>query len=288
MFERILIPTDDSPGSDAAIEHALDLAERYEATVHTISVVEAGHTPVDLDTDEREQLRASRRALALNAINAVVERAETRGIEVSQDVRQGVPYRTILEYGREHEIDLIVMGTRGLTDAERARLGSTTERVITLGDIPVLSVRLAEGGHSDSSYDDIVIPTDGSDVAERAAEYGLELAAQYGANVHVVYVVDAATYGYKDAPRSIIGLLKEGGQQATEAIADTAQERDVSVRTSVLRGVPEEEILAYGDRVEADLIAIGTRGRAAGSDRIIGSTTARILRRAEVPVLTVS
>jgi len=73
----------------------------------------------------------------------------------------------------------------------------------------------------------VVIPTDGSDAAERAAEAALDIAEKYDAAVHTVYVLDTTIYDLEDVPRSIIGSLKEGGDNATETIADMARERDL-------------------------------------------------------------
>jgi nucleotide-binding universal stress UspA family protein len=162
--------------------------------------------------------------------------------------------------------------------------------VIALAGVPVLAVPPDDWAVPDSqygAYDHVLIPTDGSDAAERAAGHGLAVAERYGADVHAVYVVDTTTYGLEDAPRSVVGLLKEGGENAVEAVAAEARDRNLPVTTDVLRGVPEEELLSYADGVGADLVVMGTRGRAAGDDRLLGSTTARVLRRSTVPVLAV-
>ena len=226
------------------------------------------------------------------ATKDITDRGEARGLKVVRSEGEGTPHQVILEYVRENEIDLIVMGTHGMRSPDRVRLGSTTERVITLGNVPVMSVRLAGEGDApdvdELSFEDVVIPTDGSDFAERAAQRALSLVESYDATVHAIYVVDTTTYDLKDAPRSIVGLLKEGGRRATDAIATEARDRGLAVRIDVLRGIPDEEVLSYADGVNADLIAMGTRGRAAGTDRLLGSTTARVVRRSDRPVLTVN
>lgn len=101
------------------------------------------------------------------------------------------------------------------------------------------------------------------------------------------HVVDVNTYGYEDAPRSIVGLLKQGGENAVEAIADEARERNIPVSTAILRGVPEDAILQYAHGAEADLIAMGTRGEVR-DERLLGSTTARVVQRSAIPILTES
>lgn len=287
--DTVLVPTDGSAGAEATIDHAIDLARTYDAAVHALYVVETGTDMADLESDQREELDAPSQRRGREATITVTNRAEERGLETAREVREGVAHREILAYADEHDVDLIAMGTHGRTGVDRARLGSTTERVIALGDVPVLSVRLGEDG-PDAGFDRIVVPTDGSDAAENAAESALEVAQRYGADVRSVYVVDTTIYDIEDAPRSIVGLLTEGGENATEAVAELARERDLSVATGVRRGLPAEELLEYATSVDADLVAMGTRGQAAGpdSDRLLGSTTARVVARSPIPVLSIN
>ena len=290
MFTTILVPTDGSAGADVSIDHALELGQTYGATMHALYVVDTGAEPTGLAGDDRDALYAPSERAGREATIQITDQAEAHGLQAAREVREGVPHRTILEYADEQAVDMIVMGTHGRTGADRARLGSTTERVLALADVPVLSVRATDDGDTPAAsgpYDRIVIPTDGSDAAERAAENALEIAEKYDADVHTVYVVDTTTYDLEDSPRSIIGLLKEGGQNATETIAEMARDRDLKATTEVRRGVPAEELLEYVSSVDVDLIAMGTRGRAIGSGRLLGSTTARVVRRSPVPVLTV-
>lgn len=289
MYETILLPTDGSAGADDATTRGLDLARAADATVHILSVVDTSAEPTGIDDADAETLRQEEEARCRTAKDRIVKQASDRGLEPVAEIRQGVPHETILEYGDEHDADLIVMGSHGRTGAERARLGSTTERVITLGDTPVMSVPLgdtADVREGYGLYDEIVVATDGSDDAEAAAENGIEIAEQYGADVHAIYVVDTTTYDLEDAPRSIIGLLKEGGRQATETVAAEARELNLPVTTNVLRGLPDKEILAFAEGVDADLIVLSSRGRGAAPDRLLGSVAARVIEHTEIPVLT--
>lgn len=292
MYENILVPTDGSRGAEGAIARAFDLARTGDGTVHVLYVVDTGSEPSGLATPEREELRQHSEKRGRQATARIQERATELGLDTVRVVREGVPHRGILDYVADNDIDLVVMGTHGLAGTERSRLGSTTERVITLADVPVMAVRLAEDTDVPESgygmYDHVVVPTDGSEAAERAATQVLEIAERYGATVHVIYVVDTTTYGFEDAPRSIVGLLKEGGQKAVDEIATDARDRNLPVTTDILRGVPHEAILEYAEGVDADVIAMGTRGRTGDMDRLLGSTTARIVRRSDVPVLAIS
>jgi len=290
MYDNILLPTDGSSKAEHATARAFDLARTGDATIHVLHVIAPGLPSSELDSAELEGVRQQSEKRGREATVRIQDRATNLGLDAVRAVHEGVPYRAILGYIDENEIDLVVMGTSGRTEDERVRLGSTTQRVITYADVPVMAVRLAEDAALTESgyemYDHVVITTDGSDAAERAADHALGIAERYGADVHVLYVVDTTTYGFEGAPRSIVGLLKQGGQNAVEEIAADARELNLPVTTDILRGVPYERVLEYASGVDADVIAMGTRGRTADTDRLLGSTTARVIRRSDVPVLT--
>ncbi|MWV41202.1 universal stress protein [Natrialba sp. INN-245] len=289
MFATLLVPTDGSDGSDAAIAHAIEYGQTYGAKIRALYVVETGLEPSDLTDDQRDALEAPSEGRGREATIEVTNRAESAGLEAAREVREGVPYREILSAAVESGDDLIVMGTHGRRGVDRARLGSTTERVLALADVPVLSVRLDEDASPavDDDYDRIVVPTDGSDAAERAAETAFDVAERYDATVYTVYVLDTTIYDLEDAPRSTIGPLREGGENAIQSVASMAEDRGLETKTAVQRGVPADELLAYASSVDADLLAMGTRGQAVGTGDLLGSTTARVVRRSPVPVLSV-
>lgn len=292
MYQDILVPTDGSPEAEAAVGRALDLARTSGGTIHALYVANLPGDPADLPSDGVTDARETAVSQGEDATTRIVDRTMEFDLDAVREVREGTPYRAILDYAREAGIDLVVMGTHGRTGAERRQLGSTTERVIAHSLLPVMAVRLTdtpeEPDAARDTYEHVVVPTDGSDVADRAAEQALGIAEVYGAAVHVLYVVDPTSTDLQQIPRSIVGLLKEGGSKAVEAVAVNARERELSVSTRILRGVPEEAILKYANNVDADLVAMGTRGRAAPDDRFLGSTTVRVVRRSEIPVLTVN
>jgi nucleotide-binding universal stress UspA family protein len=143
MYDHVLVPTDGSEGVDRTLEHALELARNHDATIHALYVVDRRF---ELAADEdREDLveRLTERGQA--AVAAVAERAEDAGVDVVTDVREGVPYKTILEYATEADVDVIAMGTHGRTGRDRlAHLGSVTDRVVENATVPVFVVNIGE------------------------------------------------------------------------------------------------------------------------------------------------
>ena len=143
MYRRILLPTDGGETTDDALEHAVDLAGQYDAELHVLYVVDASVVAGDIEvgTIVEEFESAGERIL-----EDVAERAHEAGLErdrITTKLARGTPHRVILEYTADQDVDLIVMGTHGRTGIGRYLLGSVTERVVRLADVPVVTVRRA-------------------------------------------------------------------------------------------------------------------------------------------------
>jgi len=142
MYEAILVPTDGSEGSERATENAIEIATRFDATLHALYVVETGDVSHDEPAaDIYEEVQARGKA----ALDDVAERAEAADVGTVETVlAEGEPYRAILDYVDERDVDLVVMGTHGRSGLERYLLGSVTEKVVRMADVPVLTVPLPE------------------------------------------------------------------------------------------------------------------------------------------------
>ncbi|SFF98631.1 Nucleotide-binding universal stress protein, UspA family [Halopelagius inordinatus] len=142
MYERILVPTDGSDGTAAALEHALDIAQARGATVHALSVVDQ-RVRLAAGDEQRDAIENSLHDRAIAAVEDVAEAARDADVAVTTAVRKGVPYRCILDYADEHDVDLVVMGTHGRTGRDKLEsLGSVTERVVQSTNRPVLVVNI--------------------------------------------------------------------------------------------------------------------------------------------------
>ena len=287
MYDRVLVTTDGSQGAAAAVEYGLGLAEAFDSAVDALYVVDVDVGVVESGGDDEVQaLFESDERSGRHALAEIVERVPDLGVH--REVRRGAPYEEILAYATERGSDLLVVGNSGMADR---RVGSTAERVITLAPEPVLAVPRGETSPDDAAgvnIEDVVVPVDGSEPAERSAEHAIDLAGRLGATVHVVYVIDTSVYELADAPRSIVGLLKEGGENTVTEFVEAAEDAEVPTTWRVSRGRPAEEILARADAVEADLVVMGTRGRGGLPEHLLGSTTRRVVRDASRPVLSLA
>ena len=137
----------------------------------------------------------------------------------------------------------------------------------------------------------ILIATDGSDSAREALEFGLDLADEQDAWAFVVHVsptVDAlpnAGFGFL-APTVPHEFCEHDRVPLQEAI-ELAAEKDVSIRTELLKGNPADEIVAFADTIGADLIVVGSRGHGVITGALLGSVSRSVLHESRRPVLVV-
>jgi nucleotide-binding universal stress UspA family protein len=137
-------------------------------------------------------------------------------------------------------------------------------------------------------YDTILVPTDGSDPANRAVEHALALADRYGSHVHALYCVETHRYGEPALSSTAIVLnqLEEQGQAMLEELGGRADNAGIECTWDVCHGRPWEAALDAADEINADLIVIGYQGQSHARVGKIGSVAERIVRSADRPVLT--
>lgn len=137
MFDTVVIATDGSESVKRSVDVALDLAERFDAAVHALYVLDAGEvesSPDQLRTELQEALEKQGET-ALEAVESATER------NVETAVREGRPAAEITNYAREVDADMVATGTRGRHGENRFLIGSVAERVVRTCPVPVLTVR---------------------------------------------------------------------------------------------------------------------------------------------------
>lgn len=149
MYSKILFPTDGSDGSNVALEHAIDLAKRYDATLEGLYVGDQRSLAGLAGDMDRENIRESQQSLGREALETVRAAAEAVGIDVETTQRSGIPAESILETIEEDDIDLVVMGTHGRTGFKRALLGSVAENVVRRSSVPVHLVPVDGAGRNE-------------------------------------------------------------------------------------------------------------------------------------------
>lgn len=138
MIHKILLAYDGSEPAAKAFDHAADLAQRYGAELHVLTVAQVPDFGDEVETEAViEQSRKHNEAV----LKALRQRAAHAGVKARFELQIGHPAQQILDHAGMEGIDLIVLGHRGHGLLDRWRLGSVTHRVISYADCAVTVVR---------------------------------------------------------------------------------------------------------------------------------------------------
>jgi nucleotide-binding universal stress UspA family protein len=146
-LRRILVPTDFSKHSENALAYAAAFAEKFDAELYLLHVVQdlALFVPEAVAVAPPavpavEQLTAAVR----EALDRTIDSHQLRRFTVHAEVREGSPFYEVVRFAKEQEIDLVIMGTHGRTGLIHVLLGSVAEKVVRKSPCPVLTVRHPE------------------------------------------------------------------------------------------------------------------------------------------------
>lgn len=277
MGTDILLATDGRARSDLATEYAIAVASLLDVDLDILYVVdERLLDEVDV-SDTKETLENELRGLGERVHADAADQAGN--LTLGTTLRRGRPSAEIVEEAAAY--DLLVLG-RAVDDT--GVHGSISSRVIAATETTVLSVPATARSPPDR-FTSMLVPTDGSQFPVSAMADAIEWLAPNEAYLHGLYVIDSRIYDLTDAPRSVIGILREGGEGALADLAVVADDFSVTYRRHIRRGEVTPVILDTIDELEPQLVALGSRGRSAPDDPILGSTTRALLARSSVPLV---
>lgn len=142
MYDRILLPVDDSESMQRVVDHAADVASRRDATVDVLYVVD-DRAFLTLDDGMQDEATAQLRTQGEDAVGRAADRLADEGVDTQTLVRDGDPAEEILAALTEDDADLVVMGTRR-GEFEQSMLGSVSRQVVESTETPVLTVPVAD------------------------------------------------------------------------------------------------------------------------------------------------
>lgn len=290
--KTILFPTDFSECSEQALDHALFLAESFGAELHMLHAVllhqEDPANPEQQFASNVDLLdRLSR--IAQTRLAELADRSATQ-VKVRQVERRGFSAAVvILEYAEEVGAELIVMGTHGHRAAARFFLGSVAEQVVRHSECPVLTLRRRRTERPLEAIESILVPVDFSEHSRQAIVTAVSLADRWQAKIELVHVLEIpplpAFYGPVPEVASAQRLLELSDGELRQ-LGESLVPDGIQWTVTTLEGSASTEIVRHGREVGSDLIVIPSHGRS-GLDRLLmGSTTQRVLRMADCPVLT--
>lgn len=288
MFERILVPLDGSETAEAALAYAALLPSRGVRLLHVQPKI-VGPIRADPDLwDAWQHARAEETAAYLGQVGQSLQR-QGRMVETAFQV--GDPTQKIIEAAAD--ADLTVMTTQGRGTAGRALFGSVADGVARQASTPTLLVRIGEGPATGPQVARVVVPLDGSALAEQSLPIAAALAGDLGVPLRLVHVLDhdtvRAAVQAGIAAASAYDRSQAAVQQHAEAYlseqAHELRQQNLTVTADVLTGRAAVTLL---DAIQRDdLVVMTTHGRGGVHRWLLGSIADKLVRAAVAPVLLV-
>lgn len=271
MLKKILLSLDGSENAEKALPWVKQYAVREHAQVILLrAVVTKGLTP-DAAADE---VRSAR-----DYLQGIERELNYAGIPAKPLLKKYAPVRAILDAAMGENCDLILMSTRGGSPIERWAVGGVTEQVLRLSPIPVLVIRsstlLPRQGHVRR----IIVPVDGSKLAEASLSWSAGLAHLLKAKLVLLHVSPRGPASRTAAARLQVDLLKRRMKRACEGIAKEG------VKASFVEqyGDPADRILKFADA--NDLVLTTTHGAGGFKRWVFGSVAEKLIHASSIPVL---
>ena len=294
-LRSLLVPLDGSSVAEQALPLAVAIAERARCKIKLVLVhqplpgIEPGpaYTKMELAVGKanRDYLRS-----------VVARYRERLGRALSSAVLEGPVAATLARYGRELSSDLLVMTTHGRGGIRRAWLGSVADQLIRTSEVPTLVVRAHDHDLTPSvDLGEIMVPLDGSPLAEAVLEPVAALARLWDAEVSLVQVASPVILtsdpllpfpnGYSE---QITKMRREEAQDYIRDVAERLRESGIKASgVAVIGGGVAETLLDLARPERVGLIATATHGRGGVRRLVLGSVADKLVRGAEVPVLVV-
>jgi nucleotide-binding universal stress UspA family protein len=298
-FRNILVPTDFSAHSHAAVKYAAGFARDARGRVLLLNVQDA-RVPENLLTlperifEEQEnhwllELRSQARELLADPL--------LKGVEVEAMFVEGEPAAETARVAFEHQADLITVVTRGRNRLSRAFGGSIAEEMVAESPCAVLAIRPPQrdfvehrGGQTQIRLNRVLLATNFRPSSAAATQLATSISNHLGAELHAAYVIG-------DYFEQISAMFPEGGLAALTRLRSHVQERMAQfsrssgprATTHIAEGRPYQEIVKLAANLDADVIVIGAavHGSLFGNNQVLGSEIERVIRNAPCPVLCV-
>jgi nucleotide-binding universal stress UspA family protein len=286
MFKRLLVPLDETPRDDEALAIARGLARRPGATVVLMHVEEP---IVDLPLVVGTNQYLERRATELRA----------DGIEARYVVEYGQPAKEIGELAEQEQPDLIIMAPHHRAWLDALRHPSVTVHLLSRAPAPVLvwpehstsrdvlsSLAVPGAG--------VLVPLDGSELAEHAIPFATHLAQEFHRALLLVRVVAPVTLVGAGPETARLGLETQAGElhEARTYLGvirkRLAKETGLAVQSIVLRGAPSQELPRIAGSHTGSVMVVSTHGRNGFARMLLGSVAADLVRSCPVPVFVIS
>lgn len=297
MFKVIMAPTEGSDSEQGALSVAVKLAQHFDAELRLVRVlsaplvIESVPRPPVLEITE-DTLREERLA-RLHKLEALGAQCRALAeIRVTTALEDGPVAPTLRNYANKFNVDLIVMSSHSRGGLKRVTLGSVTDYLIRHTNIPVLVVRPPASFVTlgrEKTVPTIVVPLDGSTLAEQILPPVTTVARRLGATVSLLRVLTPSTYAQEQIMQP--GLpwwdadIAEANAYLSDAASSLTQEGVAVNKEVILSDNVATAILDFVSRTKADLLAVATRGSGGMTRFVFGTVADEITRTSPISLL---
>jgi nucleotide-binding universal stress UspA family protein len=291
MFRKLLVPLDGSEFAEQALPIAASIARQAGAALQVVRA----HSPVAMLSAESEFvfdqcLDSKIKESEIAYLDEVVSKLKrTLKVEIDSALVNSFAADALQEQAIAASADLVVMATHGRSGLSRFWLGSVADALIRRLPMPILLIRPGEEKPNlatETIFRRILIPLDGSALAEQILGPAIKLASLARVEYTLVRVVEPMTIPSEEFSGALLDQLEHQAQLYLDRIAEKLRDRSLSVKTRVLVNKPVAAAILEEARVhKAGLIALETHGRGGLGRLVLGSVADKVLRGAEVPVL---
>lgn len=285
QFSKILVPLDGSELAERVVKPAVRLAEAVQAKIVLLTVVSPQAWSGDVDPVERVvQTRTYEAGLYLKAIR---NRVLPATVEVEMAVLSGSAASTIIAYAREQKVDLIVMTTHGRSGLTRWSYGRVAEKVLRRAPCPTVLLRSRQELLPEHIRC-VLVPLDGSALAEQVLAPTLAVAAGLGAEVVLLQVVEpAAPFGLGLEDTAVNEAETQAARDYLAGVQRRLQAGGVAVTARVVTGPVADAIIDFADANQIDLIILSSLGSSGFQIWVFGSVAERVMMGAHCATMVV-
>jgi nucleotide-binding universal stress UspA family protein len=301
MIKSILVPLDGFPYAEHALMHGIALAKRWGSSLRILHVLDTSAPPPYASAMNSREWKQGAAHAADVYTKTQAARGTSAGVRTAYSVVGGPIAEAITSYAEHSRSDFIVMATHGRGPVSRVMMGGVANEVVNRATVPVMLIRIAED-HAIAPmprFRKVMIPLDGSPVAETGLDVALEIARRESAHLvlfHVAFPTDVvlpvmqADLVTSLAPVTVMPLARDPvPEQYLGMIAASAGYGRVVIETEISVSVApaEVEIARYAEDHDVDLITLGTRGHGFLRGLLGLSVTESLVRHASIPILVV-
>lgn len=273
-MKKIIIPVDFSKHSEYALETAAELAKQHNAELIVMHMLELSESIFSSSSTDKNEETAFMLMVANKNFESFLDKSYLEDIIVTPMIKHHKVLKEVAEVANNVKADLIVIGSRGLSEHDGVFTGSNTEKVVRYSNTPVLVVKSKP---QSVNFNNIVLATDFSEESVFAVKNAVDTLNELSNNVTLLYI-------------NLPNLNFLSTDEVDEKVASFMQLAKIDEHSCDIAYISdhnvEDGVLNYAKRTNADAMAMITHGRKGLSHLFGGSISEDLVNHAKLPVVT--